>query len=239
LEAIMRPFICLLILSAPLVGDDKPLSAFRTEPVKRGDLTATVTATGSLQPEETVDVGAQVTGAILRFGTDPKDHYKTIDWGTAVDEGTVLAQVDPALYKVAVEQAQAAVHKAQAVLRLGEIRANLAEPERQRAQKLQTAKAISQVDFEAVRSRVEVAKAEIVVHQAEVQQAQAALKLAETNLGFCTIKSPITGVVIDRPVSLGQTLIVTAGCGLAQRWGGPIEEIRPGDVIWFPPGEKH
>ena len=38
---------------------------------------------------------------------------------------------------------------------------------------------------------------------------------------------------------LGQTLIVTAGCGRAQRWSGPIEEIRPGDVVWFPPGEKH
>lgn len=38
---------------------------------------------------------------------------------------------------------------------------------------------------------------------------------------------------------LGQTLIVTSGCGLAQRWDGPIEEIRPGDIIWFPPGEKH
>jgi len=38
---------------------------------------------------------------------------------------------------------------------------------------------------------------------------------------------------------LGQLLIVTAGCGLAQRWGGPIEQIRPGDVVWFPPGEKH
>jgi quercetin dioxygenase-like cupin family protein len=38
---------------------------------------------------------------------------------------------------------------------------------------------------------------------------------------------------------LGQTLIVTAGCGLAQGWGGPIEDIRPGDVIWFAPGEKH
>jgi quercetin dioxygenase-like cupin family protein len=37
----------------------------------------------------------------------------------------------------------------------------------------------------------------------------------------------------------GQTLIVTAGCGWAQRWGGPIEEIRPGDVVWIPPGEKH
>jgi quercetin dioxygenase-like cupin family protein len=38
---------------------------------------------------------------------------------------------------------------------------------------------------------------------------------------------------------MGQVLIVTAGCGRAQRWGGPVEEIRPGDVVWFPPGEKH
>ncbi len=38
---------------------------------------------------------------------------------------------------------------------------------------------------------------------------------------------------------LGQTLVVTAGCGRAQRWGGPIEAIRPGDVVWIPPGEKH
>ena len=38
---------------------------------------------------------------------------------------------------------------------------------------------------------------------------------------------------------LGQTLIVTTGAGRAQRWGGPVEEIRPGDVVWFPPGEKH
>ena len=38
---------------------------------------------------------------------------------------------------------------------------------------------------------------------------------------------------------LGQTLVVTAGCGRAQRWGGPVEEIRPGDVVWFPPSEKH
>jgi len=38
---------------------------------------------------------------------------------------------------------------------------------------------------------------------------------------------------------LGQTLVVTAGSGLAQRWGGPIEQIHPGDVVWFPPGEKH
>jgi quercetin dioxygenase-like cupin family protein len=39
--------------------------------------------------------------------------------------------------------------------------------------------------------------------------------------------------------ALGQTLVVTAGCGRVQQWGGPIEEIRPGDVVWIPPGEKH
>ena len=38
---------------------------------------------------------------------------------------------------------------------------------------------------------------------------------------------------------LGQTLIVVSGCGRVQRWGGPVEEVRPGDVVWFPPGEKH
>jgi quercetin dioxygenase-like cupin family protein len=38
---------------------------------------------------------------------------------------------------------------------------------------------------------------------------------------------------------LGQTLIVISGCGRVQRWGGPVEEVRPGDVVWFPPGEKH
>ncbi len=38
---------------------------------------------------------------------------------------------------------------------------------------------------------------------------------------------------------LGQTLIVLTGCGWVQRWGGPVEEIRPGDIVWFPPGEKH
>lgn len=38
---------------------------------------------------------------------------------------------------------------------------------------------------------------------------------------------------------LGQTIVVTSGCGWAQRWGGPVEEIRPGDVVWFSPGEKH
>ena len=42
-----------------------------------------------------------------------------------------------------------------------------------------------------------------------------------------------------RTHTLGQTLVVTAGCGWAQRWGGPKEEIRPGDVVWIPPGEKH
>jgi quercetin dioxygenase-like cupin family protein len=51
--------------------------------------------------------------------------------------------------------------------------------------------------------------------------------------------SSIQGVQRDGDQKLGQTLIVTAGCGWVQRWSGAIEEIRPGDVVWIPPGEKH
>ena len=59
-----------------------------------------------------------------------------------------------------------------------------------------------------------------------------------TKLGLLGFAAGLAFLAVSAS-AFGQHLIVTAGCGLAQRWGGPIEEIRPGDVIWFPPGEKH
>src|SRR5438552_3660595 len=73
--------------------------AFRTAAVERGDLQATISATGTIEPEEVVDVGAQVAGQIKELGTDPHDSRKHIDYGSAVEEGTVLARIDDALYK--------------------------------------------------------------------------------------------------------------------------------------------
>ena len=81
------------------------MPAFRSVPVKRGDLVATISATGTVEPEAAVDVGAQVAGVIIAFGKDK--HGEPINWGTAVEAGTVLAKIDDSLYAAAVETAKA------------------------------------------------------------------------------------------------------------------------------------
>src|SRR5438046_394716 len=79
-------------------------STFRTVAVERGPLEAIISATGTLEPEEVIDVGAQVAGRIEKFGQDPTYPIKLIDYGSKVKSGTVLAQIDDALYKADVEQ---------------------------------------------------------------------------------------------------------------------------------------
>ena len=80
--------------------------------VQRRDLVATISATGTVEPEEVVDVGAQVAGQISAFGKDKNG--KSIDWGSVVEQGTVLAQIDDALYRADVEAAKAQLQQAQA-----------------------------------------------------------------------------------------------------------------------------
>src|SRR5919199_5701013 len=82
---------------------------FRTVSVERGDLLATISATGVIEPEEVVDVGAQVAGMIQSFGRDPRDSSKPIDYGSPVEEGTVLARIDEALYQSQVDRTRAQV----------------------------------------------------------------------------------------------------------------------------------
>src|SRR5215468_9088959 len=81
---------------------------YRTEEVKRGDLLATFSATGTLEPEDIVDVGAQVVGQIKEFGTDSKTG-KQIDYGSEVEAGTVLARIDDSVYQAKVNQSAATV----------------------------------------------------------------------------------------------------------------------------------
>ena len=83
---------------------DPPIN-FRMVPVKRGDLVALVSATGTLEPEEVVDVGSQVTGPIASLGKDPKDPSKSIDWDSQVEVGTLLAKVDDSIYLAQRDQA--------------------------------------------------------------------------------------------------------------------------------------
>ena len=107
-----------------------PLPAqYRTASVTRGDLRVSISATGTLEPEEVVDIGAQVAGQIDRFGIDPHDSSKPVDYGTAVEEGRVLAHIDESLYGADVDRAQADLASAKATVTkaeadLGQMRAN-------------------------------------------------------------------------------------------------------------------
>ena len=201
------------------LGDNNPSDGFRTVPVTRGDLQAVISATGTVEPEEVVDVGAQVAGKIVAFGKD-KDG-KTVDYGSVVEAGTVLARIDDALYaadlanaKAQLEQNKASVQRAQSDL--GQLQAKLYQAQRDwmRAQKLGPSDALSQADYDTALSGYEIAKANVKVGQAAlaqaknaVAQAEATLRKARQNLDYCTIISPVKGVIIDRRVNIGQTVV--------------------------------
>jgi HlyD family secretion protein len=192
---------------------------YRTAPVTRGNVVASISATGTVEPEEVIDVGAQVAGGITSFGTDATG--KPIDYGSAVEEGTVLAQIDDSLYAADEAQAAAQVQQAQAGLvraqaDLEQMKAKLYQAQRDwdRAQKLGPSEALAQTSYDAYQSAYETAKANVAVDEAaivqakaSVTQAQAFLQRAQRNLSYCTIKSPVKGVIIDRRVNIGQTVV--------------------------------
>jgi HlyD family secretion protein len=194
---------------------------FRTDHPARGSLVATIIATGTIEPEEVIDVGAQVAGQILAFGQDPTDPKRTIDYGSPVEQGTVLARIDESLYAPEVVIARADLGLSQADVRRAEselvqMRSNLRHEERdwERAQRLKASNTISQNDFDAAQNAWETAKAAISAAEANlektkrtVEKASGTLAKAEKNLGYCVIKSPVKGIIIDRRVNVGQTVV--------------------------------
>ncbi len=178
---------------------------FRTAAVKRGDLEATISATGTVEPEVVVDVGAQVSGIISAFG---KDKYgKMIDYRSPVETGTVLARIDDSLYSAAAEAARA--NKLSADANVLQMKAKLlqAQLDWNRAQKLGPSDALAKSAYDQYQANYEVAKANLAAAEAAVAQAKANLNSAQVNLAYCTIKSPVRGVIIDRRVNIGQTVV--------------------------------
>ena len=199
-----------LIISAlwffPKSSSSKPV--FRTAPISRGDIEVSISATGTVEPEEVVDVGAQVAGLIIAFGTDEKG--KTVDYGSVVSEGMVLARIDDSLYSADVLEAEAQLKAAQANNLQAETKYSQAERDWQRVSKLGAASAaISQSSHDAYLSAFEAAKAGLVVSQAAIAQAEAAIARVRKKLEYCTIKSPVNGIIIDRRVDIGQTVVAS------------------------------
>jgi HlyD family secretion protein len=186
-----------------------PATSLSTVAVKRDDLLSTISATGTVEPEEVVNVGARVAGLIVSFGNDPHDQSKCVDYGTTVNEGDLLAEIDPIPYDISLEQAKAALEQSEANLLQYEAKLKQAEREWKRAESLLPKKAIADTDYDTALYNYESAKAAVALGKASTHQNQQAVRLAEVNRGYCTIKSPVRGTIIDRRVNIGQTVVAT------------------------------
>jgi len=238
----MRIFIGLLLVAAIGGGAfyyTKYLRAeqapnFRTAEVERGDLLITISAQGTLEPEEVVDVGAQVTGRIEEFGpdlrgeTDPKYKGKHVDYNTVVKEGQLLARIDKSLYQATLDQAESGLRRAEADLlqmqaKLSQTKAESERAERLRSVKLTsvlgvaqqngqlpaptTIKGISDADYILAKANYEVAKANVKVGEAAIGQQKALVDSARKNVDYTEIYSPVDGMIIDRRMNIGQTVV--------------------------------
>lgn len=226
---------------------DNTVISFKSENVMREDLTSSISASGTVEPEELINVGAQVSGKIMFFGKDVDGN--PVDYRSRVKAGDLLAQIDDVLYaaalkeakaqklqseaaiasaKASVNQAKAQIVAAQATLRQSESKLKLAEINWKRAQELFSKGALSQSEYDSCESDclsaradyassqagVERANAQLPIAHADVERANAQLAIAEAalvkaqrNLDYCVITSPVDGIIIDRRVSVGQTVV--------------------------------
>ena len=184
-------------------GSSEP--KYRKAKLDKGDVVATVTATGTLSAVTTVKVGSQVSGIIAKL---------YVDFNSTVKKGQILAELDPTPFQQAVEQSRANLDKAKVQLRNAEIGLT-------RAKKLFGEQLIAQSDLDAAQTTRDS-------DMATVAQVTAQLKQAETNLSYTKINSPIDGVVVDRQYDIGQTVAASfqAPVTLHDR-AGPHEDAGP------------
>ncbi len=168
-----------------------------TAEVKRGDIQVTITATGTLAGVKTVEVGAEVSGKVVKIMVDFNDHVK---------KGDPMAVIDPQVSKAAVEQAAAQLAQANAEIHTAKATVNETRQTRARAEEQQKLGLVSQKDLESARAAAERAEAQLLSAQAGAVVATASLSSAKTRLDKTTIYAPIDGVVLARLVEPGQTL---------------------------------
>jgi HlyD family secretion protein len=196
--------VCLLVAAAVGYYVKVDVSAAPTQltfdSVSRGDVVATVEATGTLQPVDTVEVGTQVSGTIASIGTD---------FNQQVKKGQVLATLDPALFQTQIDQAQATLIRLHSELDKAQVQLEDAQLKLKRAEQLAADELLPQQDVDTARSTARVAETSLTGAKAQLTQAEAALTQAKVNLSHTVIASPTDGIVLSRNVEVGQT--VSAG----------------------------
>lgn len=170
---------------------------YETVAVDRGSITAKVTATGTLSALVTVQVGSQVSGRLKEI---------FVDFNSPVKKGQVIARLDPSLFEAALQQAKANHLAAQGRLTKLMAQAENARLQHERSKALFERRAIAEADLDTARAVRQAADGDVIAARGELEQTRAALHQARVNLGYTTIVSPTTGVVISRSVDVGQTV---------------------------------
>lgn len=185
----------------------------------RGDFVNKVQATGTLEPQELVDVGAQVTGEIKEFGVDVDG--KRVDYGSEVKAGQLLARIDDTIVELdikrgeaSVAQAKAQIQSAKAAVSQATANKNKADRDMERAKKLGVGDALSQSDYdqfvaavETTSAAVEAAAAQLATAEAQLQSAEASLASQLRNRDYTRITTPVDGTIVVRQVNVGQTVV--------------------------------
>ena len=209
-----------------------------TVTVTLGSVVDTVGATGSLEAVTTVQVGSEVSGAILQLYAD---------FNSIVRRGDVIARLDPSLFETQTGQARANLVRAEADLERLRVSIDDAKVKLARAEDLAAQNLIPQTELEAAQVTLRSTEAQLRSSHAQMTQAEASLNQAEVNLEHTVITAPIDGIVISRAVDVGQTvsasmqaptLFVLAADLTKMRVNASIDEadvgrIRPGQVVWF------
>jgi len=170
---------------------------YLTEPVESGSIVATVTATGILNPVTTVQVGTYVSGPIQAID---------VDFNSPVKKGQRVARIDPAPFLVKVRKADANLANARARVEKSRADLQLKKLTLERNRPLAAAGTISQIELDTAVSNYEQARAQLLLDEAAVRQAEAELEEARINLGYTDITSPVDGIVVARNVDVGQTV---------------------------------
>ena len=170
---------------------------YLTETVKRGNIRKTVNATGEVDAEKLVTVGAQASGRIIQLNAVI---------GQKVKKGDLIAQIDPTRQQNDLDIAQARLSTLQAQLESRKIALRIAQTKYDRERKLRKSDATSRAALEDAENTLASARASVTELESEIRQQQISVDTAETNLGYTKILAPLDGTIVSVPVKEGQTV---------------------------------
>lgn len=180
-----------------LEGDTDLREQYQFATVQRGDIQDLVTATGTVQPRDYVDVGAQVSGQLKKLH---------VDVGSTVRSGELLAEIDPTVLKATVDARRAGLLNQRATLAERESQLVLATLQLTRQRNLMADDATTTESLQQAEAAVRAAKAQIDATRASIQQTESTLRADDANLNYARIYAPLAGTVVTVTARQGQTL---------------------------------